>query len=90
MFRALINVFRIPELRKKVLFTLMMLCVYRIGKYIALPGIDQVKLTSHFKTGSGAAQQATELFAMFTGGDLGQSSVAKKNAAAGATAKKSD
>ena len=76
MFRAFINVFRIPELRKKVLFTLMMLCVYRIGKYVPLPGINQVKLTSHMRTtGGGAAQQATELFAMFTGGDLGQSTI---------------
>src|SRR5262245_54175455 len=78
MLRAFVNVFRIPDLRKKVLFTLLMLCVYRIGFYVPLPGIDQDKLASHFKStagGGGAGEQAAELFAMFTGGDLGQSTL---------------
>src|SRR5215510_10215299 len=77
MIRAFINVFRIPDLRKKVLFTLLMLCVYRIGFYVPLPGVDQDKIASHFKGGGGggAAEQAAALFAMFTGGDLGQSTL---------------
>ena len=76
MFRAFINVFRIPDLRNKVLFTLFMLSVYRIGYYVPLPGIDQTQLSRHWQqTGGGAAEQAAELFAMFTGGDLGQSTL---------------
>jgi preprotein translocase subunit SecY len=77
MFRAFINVFRIPDLRNKVLFTLMMLCVYRIGFYVPLPGVDQSQLSRHFQQSGtgGAAEQAAELFAMFTGGDLGQSTL---------------
>jgi len=76
MLRAFINVFRVPDLRKKVLFTLMMLCVYRIGFYVPLPGLNQEALAKHFKqSGGGAAEQAAELFAMFTGGDLGQSTL---------------
>jgi len=77
MFRAFVNVFRIPDLRSKVLFTLLMLSVYRVGFYVALPGIDQEKLARHWRsTGAGgAAEQAAELFAMFTGGDLGQSTL---------------
>lgn len=76
MFKAFVNVFRIPDLRSKVLFTLMMLCVYRIGFYIALPGINQEELRKHFgKSGGGAGEQFAELFAMFTGGDLGQSTI---------------
>ena len=76
MFRAFINVFRIPDLRKKVLFTLMMLSVYRVGYYVPLPGVDQDALARHWKGGGGgAAEQAAELFAMFTGGDLGQSTM---------------
>ena len=76
MFRAFINVFRVPDLRKKVLFTLLMLAVYRVGFYVPLPGIDQLRLSQHFKNvGGGAAEQAAELFAMFTGGDLGQSTL---------------
>lgn len=75
MLRAFINVFRIPDLRKKVLFTLMMLCVYRVGFYVALPGIDQERLAGHFTQSGGAGEQMAELFAMFTGGDLGQSTI---------------
>jgi preprotein translocase subunit SecY len=75
MFRAFINVFRIPDLRKKVLFTLLMLCVYRIGFYVPLPGVNQEKLSTHWKGAGQSAEQAAELFAMFTGGDLGQSTL---------------
>jgi len=76
MFRAFINVFRIPDLRKKVLFTLLMLSVYRVGFYVPLPGLDQDRLSKYFRGGGGGAtQQAAELFAMFTGGDLGQSTI---------------
>ena len=41
MFKTLINIFRIPELRNKVLFTLFMLAIYRIGYHVPLPGVDQ-------------------------------------------------
>ena len=77
MFSAFVNVFRIPDLRKKVLFTLLMLAVYRIGFYVPLPGVNQEKLQGHFQGGdtSGATEQAAELFAMFTGGQLGQSTL---------------
>jgi preprotein translocase subunit SecY len=78
MFRAFVNVFRIPDLRKKVLFTLMMLCLYRVGFYVPLPGVDQEQLSHHFRgggSGGGPAQQMADLFAMFTGGDLGQSTI---------------
>jgi preprotein translocase subunit SecY len=75
MFRAFVNVFRIPDLRKKVGFTLLMLCVYRIGFYVPLPGVDQDKLGRHWQSAGGATQQAADLFAMFTGGDLGQSTL---------------
>ncbi len=78
MFRAFFNVFKIPDLRKKVLFTLMMLSVYRVGYYVPLPGIDQQKLTEYWQRMAGssaAAGQMAELFSMFTGGSLGQSTI---------------
>ena len=75
MLRAFVNVFRIPDLRKKVGFTLLMLCVYRVGFYVPLPGVDQDKLGRHWQGTGGATEQAAELFAMFTGGDLGQSTL---------------
>ncbi len=75
MFRAFFNMFRVPDLRKKVLFTLLMLCIYRIGFYVPLPGVDQGKLSRHWQTAGGATEQAAELFSMFSGGDLGQSTL---------------
>ena len=41
MIRRFLNIFRVPELRNKVLFTLFMLAVYRLGYHIPLPAIDQ-------------------------------------------------
>ncbi len=41
MIQALINIFRIPDLRNRVLFTLSMLLIYRIGFFIPLVGVDQ-------------------------------------------------
>ena len=40
MFEKLANIFKIPDLRKRVLFTLGLLAVYRIGGHIPTPGID--------------------------------------------------
>ncbi len=77
MLRAFINVFKIADLRKKVLFTMMMLCFYRVGFYVALPGVNQESMQGKGGHGGGntPAEQAAELFAMFTGGDLGQSTL---------------
>lgn len=41
MFKTILNIFRVPELRNKVLFTLMMLAIFRIGHSVPIPGIDQ-------------------------------------------------
>ena len=43
MFKTFINIFRVPELRNKVLFTLMMLAIYRIGYHVPIPGVNQRK-----------------------------------------------
>ena len=41
MFSSLRNLFKIPELRNKIFFTLFILALYRLGSYIPAPGIDQ-------------------------------------------------
>ena len=41
MLSTLSNIFRIPELRKKIIFTVVLLMIYRLGFYIPLPGINQ-------------------------------------------------
>lgn len=78
MLSAFWNVFKVPDLRNKVLFTLALLAVYRIGFYVPVPGVDQTELTRHFKGlkgGGGGLEQLTEYFSMFTGGNLQQSTI---------------
>ncbi len=40
MIEKFLNIFRIPDLRKRVLFTLAMLAVYRLGAWIPTPGVN--------------------------------------------------
>ncbi|MFH0981393.1 MAG: preprotein translocase subunit SecY [Planctomycetota bacterium] len=76
MFRTFINIFKIPDLRNKLLFTLGLLAIYRIGFYIPVPGINQELMQGTMsKRGGGAAGGVAEYFALFTGGNLQQSTV---------------
>lgn len=72
MFEAFQNIFKIPELKKRVLFSLGMLAVYRIGCFIPTPGIDRIALASFFKQAQGTL---LGLFDMFSGGALERLSV---------------
>ncbi len=67
MLDALKNIFKIPELKKRVLFSLGMLAVYRIGCHIPTPGIDRIALAHFFKQSQGTL---LGLFDMFSGGAL--------------------
>src|SRR5690242_13999803 len=67
-FEALGNVFRIPDLRKRVLFTLGLLAVYRIGAYIPTPGIDTNRFSDFFTRN--AAGGFLGYFDLFSGGML--------------------
>jgi preprotein translocase subunit SecY len=77
MIQALINVFKIPELRNKILFTLGLLVVYRIGFWIPVPGVNQEVVKSAFeKMGdSSAAGRAAGFVAIFSGGSFHQSTI---------------
>lgn len=61
------NIFKIPELKKRVLFTLALLAVYRVGTHIPVPGVNGEALSAFF-----TANQGTILgfFDMFSGGAL--------------------
>ncbi|HUU85030.1 MAG TPA: preprotein translocase subunit SecY [Phycisphaerae bacterium] len=74
MFRTFINIFKIPELRNKVLFTVGLLAIYRIGFHVPVPGVDQAKMTARMSGGGGLGDIA-EYFQLFTGGNLQQSTV---------------
>src|SRR4029077_10642557 len=54
MFEKIANIFRIPDLRKRILFTLAMLAVYRLGNHIATPGINADKLQQFFEQQRGS------------------------------------
>ncbi len=67
-FEALANVFRIPDLRKRVLFTLGLLAVYRIGAWIPTPGIDTNRFQTFFT--QNASGGFLGYFDLFSGGML--------------------
>ncbi len=78
MLQALANIFRIPELRNKILFTLGMLAVYRIGFWIPVPGIDQAMLRQFFEQQSGGGSGIGRMFQfvqVFSGGSFSQSTI---------------
>ncbi|HEX2618282.1 MAG TPA: preprotein translocase subunit SecY, partial [Flavobacteriales bacterium] len=65
------NIWRIEELRKRILLTLGLLLVYRIGSFIVLPGIDSVRLGS----ASGGGTGLVDLLSIFTGGAFTRASI---------------
>jgi len=67
LIEAFQNIFRIPELKKRVFFSLGMLAVYRIGCHIPTPGIDSTALAHFFAQARGTL---LGLFDMFSGGAL--------------------
>ncbi len=59
---AFTNIFRIPDLRKRVLFTLALLAVYRLGAFIPTPGINADLLQQLFEQGRGSVLGIVDLF----------------------------
>ena len=66
---AVVNVFKIPDLRRRILFTLSLLAVYRIGGHIPTPGVNTEELQRMFEAAAGTA---LGLMNMFSGGQLEQ------------------
>src|SRR5256886_2739868 len=67
MFDKLANIFRIPDLRKRILFTLGLLAVYRLGGHIPTPGVNADKLQQFFEQNRGTFLGFVDLF---SGGQL--------------------
>src|SRR5690625_2257022 len=71
MLSAFTNSLKIPELRDRILFTLALLFVARVGANIPLPGLDPTPLQTFFhEQASGGAADVLGLYNMFTGGAL--------------------
>jgi preprotein translocase subunit SecY len=66
------NIFRIPELRRRILFTLGMLAVYRIGIFVTTPGVDRAAMRKYVAGQSGGF---LSMFNLFSGGALEQASI---------------
>jgi preprotein translocase subunit SecY len=66
------NIFKIPELKRRILYTLALLVVYRVGVHVPVPGIDSVALAEIFDRAKGTI---LGIFNMFSGGALERLSV---------------
>lgn len=66
------NIFKVPELKKRIIFTLALLFVYRIGVHVPTPGIDTIALASFFAKVEGTI---FGIFNMFSGGALERLSI---------------
>ena len=67
MIESIQNIFKIPELKKRIIFTLGLLVVYRIGGHIPTPGINGEELSKFLHANAGALMG---FFDMFSGGAL--------------------
>ena len=72
MIDGIQNIFRIPELKKRLLYTFGLLAVYRVGAFIPTPGIDSQALARYFENVQGTI---LGFFNMFSGGALEQMAV---------------
>jgi preprotein translocase subunit SecY len=77
MLRTVVNIFKIPDLRNKILFTIALLVIYRVGFHIPNPCFNQEAIDAAVR-GRGADTpigRAAEYMQMFTGGTLSKSSL---------------
>ncbi|MFB3737677.1 MAG: preprotein translocase subunit SecY [Candidatus Velamenicoccus archaeovorus] len=72
MLRAFVNAFKLPDLRKKILFTLLIIAVYRLGCHVPVPVVEISRLTSAFNQDQGGFLSFIDLF---SGGALTQMAV---------------
>ena len=63
MLEGLGSVSKIPELQRRILFTVLLLAIYRIGVYIPTPGIDNVALLAYFEHAKGSLFGLMDMFA---------------------------
>lgn len=75
MFEGLTRLFRTPELRAKIFFTLLMLALYRIGVFVPVPGINGEVAVSYFRHLTGGSQNLFQLVDIFSGGAFAQMTI---------------
>jgi preprotein translocase subunit SecY len=76
VIKAFQNAFKIPELRKRIIFTALLLIVYRVGAHITIPGVDDVALARFFEELKGrAGGGALDFVDIFSGGAFSQMTI---------------
>jgi preprotein translocase subunit SecY len=71
-FQSFANIFSVPDLRKRVIFTFLLLAVYRLGAHIPTPGIDPTAMAEFFRASAGSLLGFLDIF---SGGALRRLSV---------------
>ena len=71
MFSWLSNAWRVPEIRRRLLFTAFVLAIYRLGSWIPSPGVDSAAIDSYLSRTGGIFN----LLNLFSGGALSQFSI---------------
>src|SRR6059058_2035807 len=64
------NCFKIPELKSRILFTLIVLAICRLAAFVRIPGLDGAALTNFFQQHGGGAGGMLGMYSLFTGGAL--------------------
>src|ERR671937_672273 len=67
MFSWLTNAWRVPELRRRVLFTALILAIYRLGSWMPAPGVNSDQISKYFK---GQGGTILNLLSVFSGGAI--------------------
>lgn len=75
MFREIQRIAQVPELRSKIVFTLLMLAVCRVGGFIPVPGINSEIAVSFFRNATGGGQNLFQMVDIFSGGAFSQMTV---------------
>ncbi|HSL15517.1 MAG TPA: preprotein translocase subunit SecY, partial [Actinomycetota bacterium] len=73
MLRAFVNAFKVPDLRNKILFTLLMIVVYRFGSHVPVPVVDIGALKRELEAQGGGGFLG--FINLFSGGALGNIAV---------------
>ena len=75
MLQSISNIFKIPDLKKKIIFTAVILIIYRLGSFVPIPGVNAQALKEFLGGASGTGGNLFGMFDLFVGGNLGRASV---------------
>lgn len=69
------NCFKIPELKSRIIFTLLVLAICRLAAFIRVPGLDGTALSEFFKANAASGNSLLGMYSLFTGGALEQCAI---------------